>query len=69
MTNLQKIRKSRGFSQKELSDSSGVSLRILQYYEQGKNDINKAQGITLYKLAKALDVRMIDIMELEKAEE
>lgn len=43
-----------GLSQSKLAKLADVKLRSIQMYEQRKNDINKAQGETLYKLAKVL---------------
>lgn len=54
ITNLQKIRKARGMTQKQLSENSGVSLRMIQLYEQGQNDIRKAQAEVVIQLAKVL---------------
>ena len=65
MSNLKEIRLRKGLSQSELSEASGVNLRIIQYYEQGANDINKAQGITLYKIARALNCKIEDLLEIE----
>ena len=62
-TKLKKYREYIGMSQSELSKSSGVSLRSIQLYEQRKNDIDKAQGHTLYKLARALRVSIEDLLE------
>lgn len=62
-TNLKRIRKSNGFSQKQLAEISGVALRMIQLYEQRQNDINKAQVSTLFALAKALNCRLEDLME------
>lgn len=56
----------RGLSQSQLASASGVSVRMIQYYEQGVKDINKASGETLYKLSKALDCKMEDLIEKEK---
>lgn len=64
-TRLQKIRKERNMTQKELSDLSGVSLRMIQLYEQRQNDINKASGSVINKLAWVLNCNFYDIMELE----
>lgn len=64
MSKLKEVRTSQGLTQKEVSESSGVNLRILQYYEQGANDINKAQALTVYKIAQALECRVEDILEL-----
>ena len=68
MTNLQRIRKERGLTQKALAEQSGVSIRMVQFYEQGLKDINKASAITVYKLACALTVEMGAIMELQEVE-
>ena len=65
MSNLKETRKAKGFSQKQLSEASGVNLRILQYYEQGYKDINKAEAFTLYKLARALECTIEDLLEFD----
>lgn len=64
MSKLKEARERAELTQKELSERSGVNLRTVQNYEQGYKDINKAQGLSLYKLAKALDVTMEDLIEL-----
>lgn len=53
-TNLKRLRKSAGFSQRELSEMSGIPLRTIQQYEQRQKHINKAQAEYLVMLAKAL---------------
>ena len=63
--NLQTIRKKSGLSQSQLGKQSDVSFRVIQNYEQGKNDINKASGETLYKLATALKCSIEDLLQLE----
>ena len=68
-TRLQKIRKARGLTQKELSELSGVSLRMIQLYEQRQNDINQASGQTINNLARALCCNFYEIMEIELEEE
>ena len=62
-TNLERIRRANGFSQKQLAEVSGVALRMIQLYEQRQNDINKAQASTLSRLARSLNCRMEDLME------
>lgn len=64
MTKLKEIRTSKNMTQRELSEVSGVNLRILQHYEQGFKDINKAQAITVYNLAQALNCSVEDLLEL-----
>ena len=60
---IQKIRKARGLSQRQLAEASGVNVRVLQHYEQGFKDINKAAAETVKALADALGVRMEDLLE------
>ena len=62
-TNLKRIRRANGFSQKQLAEVSGVALRMIQLYEQRQNDINKAQASTLSALARSLNCRLEDLME------
>lgn len=66
MSNLKNIRTQRGYNQKQLSEISGVNLRMIQHYEQGVKDINLAQSTTLYKLAQALECSMEDLLELRE---
>ena len=62
-TNLKKIRQARGFLQSELAKAAEVALRSIQMFEQRRNDINKAQVETLYKLAKVLGCNIEDLLE------
>ncbi len=62
-TRLQTLRRAAGYSQKSLSDKSGVSLRMIQQYEQRAKDINKASAIHLAALACALGCSMENLME------
>ena len=64
-TQLQILRKSIGYSQKELAEKSGVSLRMIQQYEQRAKDINKAAGTNLLSLAQTLGCRVEELMEAE----
>lgn len=62
-SHLHEIRKARGFTQQELSEASGVTLRMIQLYEQKQNDIGKAQAKVVIRLAKALGCEAEDLME------
>lgn len=62
-SNLHNIRKARGFTQQELSDASGVSLRMIQLYEQKQNDISKAQVGVVINLAKVLGCEIEDLID------
>lgn len=66
MSNLKRIRQRLGMSQKQLAEISGVSVRMIQHYEQGVKDINKAQAITVYRLAEALGCKMDNLIEIKK---
>lgn len=61
-SNLKIMREDRGFSQRELSNKSGVSLRAIQSFEQGFRDINKAQAIIVLRLAEALECTVYSII-------
>ena len=62
-SNLQKIRKASGKTQRELAESSGVSLRMIQLYEQRQHDINKMQAKKLKDLALALGCSVEALLE------
>lgn len=62
-TNLKRIRTAYGFTQAELAERSGVSIRSIQMYEQRNKNINKASADTMYRLAKVLGCTMEDLIE------
>jgi len=62
-TNLKRIREAIGLSQSKLAAESGVTLRSIQMYEQRNKDINKAQALTVVKIARALGCEVEDLME------
>ena len=59
---LKLLRQKRKLTQEQLALLSGVNLRSIRSYEQGDNDIAKAQGDTLQMLAKALDCSMEELL-------
>lgn len=65
MSRLKENRERAGLTQKELSERSGVNLRTIQDYEQGRKSINKAQGLSLYRLSTALNVTIEELLELQ----
>ena len=69
-TKLQALRKSIGYSQKTLAEKSGVTLRMIQQYEQRAKDINKAAGVNLIALDRTLGCQVEDLLEqsLEEVE-
>ena len=62
MNNLKQVRETSGMTQLSLSINSGVNLRLIQAYEQGYKDINKAQVVTVLSLADALGCDVRDIL-------
>lgn len=62
-TNLAKHRKERNFSQSQLANAAGISIRSVQLYEQRKSDINKAQYNHLMSLSKVLGCKPEDLLE------
>lgn len=66
MKTLQERRLELGLSQSQFASRAGINVRKLQDYEQGHSNINKAAGETIYKLAKALDCTMEDLLDLDQ---
>lgn len=60
---LKRIRESRGLSQSELAEQSGINVRNIQMYGQRVNNIDKAQARTLYKLSRVLGCDIEDLLE------
>lgn len=59
---LKIYREKKNYSQNDLSIISDVPIRTIRSYEQGTNDIAKGQVETIYKLAKALDCNIEDLI-------
>lgn len=59
---IKRLRAYYGYTQKQLSEASGVSLRMIQLYEQGQNDLSKAQADVVKSLAKSLGCTMEDLV-------
>jgi len=69
LNNLKAFRKAQNLSRRELSERSGVNLRLLSYYENGYKDINKASFETIMKLSKILKCspeNLYNIPDVEK---
>ena len=61
-SNLKTIRKARNMTQKELANVSGVSLRMIQLYEQRQQDISRAEARSVIALAGVLGCRPEDLL-------
>lgn len=66
MGKLKDIRIARGFTQKQLSEMSGVNIRQIVRYESGTSDISNATMVNALAIAKALDIEPRDLMEGEE---
>lgn len=63
---LKNMRIAAGMSQTELAAAAEINLRMLQYYEQGRKDINVARLATLLKICHALKCDICDILTDEE---
>lgn len=63
-TNLGRLRKLAGLSQKELAMLSGVSLRQIQLFEQRQRDINHTKAIDVVKLGRVLGCKMEELLQI-----
>jgi len=59
---LKRLRQYCGYTQKQLSEKSGVSLRMVQLYEQGQNDLSHAQAGVVAELARALNCTVEELL-------
>jgi len=66
MDQLQKIRKSRGLSRKELSQYSGVSIEEIKHLELGYHNVECVKLQTLIALAKVLKCKVVDFLPKEE---
>ena len=55
---LKELRSQKNMSQKQLSESSEISVKAIQAYEQGYRSLGGASADVVYKLAKALETTM-----------
>lgn len=65
MNKLKQIREAAGITQAELAKLTGISVRVIQNYEQGTRDLNGARAITVYQISKALGCTVEDLLIIE----
>ena len=68
-TTLKRVRASKGFTQRSLSEATGISLRTIQHWECGSKDFNRAAALTVYEVSQALGVEMIELLDIPVPEE
>ena len=66
MNKLKQHREAADLTQAELAKLTGISVRVIQNYEQGTRPLNGARAITVYKIAKALGCEMENLVEKEQ---
>lgn len=66
MNKLMNMRISAGLSRPQLAKLSGINLRTIEGYEQGRDNIDGAKLKTISKLCLALECKMEDILEDEE---
>lgn len=59
MNNLKNIRRAKGLSQKDLADKTGLTIRIISYYE---NEATSPPIDKIELIAQALDVTIADLL-------
>ena len=59
---LKRLRQERKLTQEQLATLSGVNVRSIRAYEQGSNELAKAQGETIVMLAKVLNCTVEDLL-------
>lgn len=64
ISNLKLLRIQKGLKQSDLASLSGIPVKCIGNYEQKRRDINKAQACIVYKLAKALNCSIEDILDV-----
>ena len=62
-TNLKRLRRTAGLSQRQLAKASCVPIRTIQQYEQRQKNINKAQAEYVFRLASALNCDPAAVIE------
>ncbi len=63
MTNLQRIRNSRGLSLSQLSKLCGMGIRHIHRFERGESPVENMTVRNLKRLADALNVKMEELLD------
>lgn len=60
---LKEMRQSRGLSQSQLAEKTGINVRTIQHYEQGSKIFDHARIDTILKVCIALGCQLEDVIE------
>ena len=69
MTKIQLLRNEKQMNRKELSQKAGLSDGVIHRIEKGKTKYSNITIGSFYKIAKALDVDLMDVIDLELLED
>lgn len=60
---LKEMRQSKGLSQSQLADKTGINVRTLQHYEQGSKIFDHARIDTIMKICIALNCKLEEVID------
>ena len=60
---LKEMRQTRGLSQSQLAEKTGINVRTIQHYEQGSKNFDHARIDTIIKICIALNCKLEDVIE------
>lgn len=60
---LKEMRQSRGLSQSQLAEKTGINVRTIQHYEQGSKNFDHARIDTILKVCIVLNCNLEDVIE------
>lgn len=66
MSKLKTMRQTRGLSQSQLAEKSGLNVRVLQHYEQGSKIFDHARIDKILSVCLALHCQIEDVIENEE---
>lgn len=69
MTELKKYRERSAYTQEQLANLVGVSVRTLQDYEQGRKPLEGARAITVLKMSHALRCTVEDLIDPQQGDQ
>lgn len=66
ITKLKQARLAAGLTQSQLASKTGINIRTLQYYEQGRKKIECARLESILKICIVLNVEINEIIDDQK---
>jgi transcriptional regulator with XRE-family HTH domain len=66
MNTIKFYRKKLGITQVQLSQITHIPLKTIYRYEEGRTPVNGISGIVLYRLSKALNCTIEDLLTIDE---